>query len=164
MENKPEEENKVYGMVLEVGEVLFLSIQFANSLEEAFNQARLEFQRLNPPKPGTHELLLNAKIGLFVFKGTGEMVLENEKYRFRKIERVAKLHQKAAAKEDKQKELPVEYPKPEKIQQLDPQEAKNMIMKIIIDKKDKKMFQKNKSLFNENEAKYLLAQIGKKKV
>lgn len=157
MENNEEKVYKVYGMLLEIRETFFLSIQYAKSLEEAFNQAKLEFHRLNPPVEGADNSLLGAKIGLFAIKDVGQMIHENKVYNERQLERIALKHRKAEKKEEliKEPKKPVEIKKV----QLDPADVKNMIMREIVNKKDKKMLEEHKELFNDNEKKYLKEKI-----
>lgn len=161
MENKGEKLYRAYSMLLEIRDTLFLSIQYATSLEEAFNQAKLEFHRLNPPAAGVDNSLIGAKIGLFTIKSFDQMVHENKVYKERQLERIALKHRKV----EQRAQLPIkEIKKPVEIKkvQLDPAEVKNIIMKEIITKKDKKLLALHKTLFNTNEIKYLTEELNKK--
>lgn len=161
MENKGTKLYRVYGMLLEIRDTFFLSIQYATSLEEAFNQAKLEFHRLNPPVAGTDNSLLGAKIGLFTIKEVDALVHENKVFKERQLERIALKHKKVEQQEEKVK---IESKKPVEVKkmQLDPGDVKNLIMKEIVTKKDKKLLELHKALFNTYETQYLVDEIEKK--
>ena len=150
---------KVYGMLLEVGNTLFLSVQYAGTLEEAISQAKIEFSRLNPPQNGKIE---GFKITLFSFKDFEELIIENRNYKdikLARIEQTVHKHHKIAHEEKKEKvkKPPVEVKKIA----ADPKMLKNILMKEIIEKKDLEMFKRNKKLFTAPEAKFLKAKLKK---
>lgn len=153
MENK---DYKIYSMLLEIRETFFLSIQYATSLEQAFNQAKLEFLRINPPVSGVDNSLLGSKIGLFTIKNIDQLIHENKVYDDRQLQKIALRHHKIEKKEEKKEiKKPVEIKKV----QLSQDDVKNMIMKEIITKKDKKILEEHKQLFNDNEIQYLTDKI-----
>ncbi len=151
MENNNPKVYKVYGMLLEIRETLFLSIQYARSLEEAFNQAKLEFIRLNPPTVDGDNSLFGVKIGIFSIKNLNEMVHENKIYSEKRLQNIALKHKKVEEKIEKQIRKPVEIKRVE----LKPEEIKNIIMREIVTRKDPEMLEKNKHMFNDNEMQYL---------
>jgi hypothetical protein len=72
-------------------------------------------------------------------------------------------HRKAEQKETK---APPIYAPKRKVEikkiQLTEEDIKNMIMKEIVNKKDKKMLEQHKELFNKNETQYLLDKLEKR--
>lgn len=156
MENK---DRKIYSMLIEIRDTFFLSMQYAASLEEALNQAKLEFIRINPPTPGNENSLMGLKIGLFTIKKMDELIHESDIYDEKQLEKIVLKHQRVEKLETKEKEIkkPVEIKKVE----LTKEEVKNIIMKEIIRKKDKVMFEKNKELFNTYETQYLTEALKK---
>jgi hypothetical protein len=155
METNEKKGHKIYAMLLEIGDTFFLTVQYASSLEEAFNQAKLEFSRLNPSDIETKNALLSSKIGLFGIKSINEMLHENKVYNEKKLERIAMKHHKAEQRELKAPKQKVEIKKVE----LSKEEIKNMIMKEIVIRKDKVMFESHKELFNDYERQYLADKI-----
>lgn len=156
MENKPKE-NNVYAMLLEVRDALFLSVQYASSLEEAFNQAKLEFHRLNPQPSGFDNSMLGMKIGLFSFKTFNQMISENKNYHERKLKRISLKKEKIVEKVEPRKDVEI------KKVEFSQEEVKNMIMAEIIAKKDRKLLREYKELLTENDLKYIENEIKKKK-
>lgn len=154
MENK-NKEYKIYGMLLEVRDTFFLSIQYAISLEEAFSQAKLEFLRLNPPTSSIENSLMGSKISLFTIKNIDQVIHEHKVFNNRQLEKIVLKQKKIEMKENKKK---VEIKKI----QITQEEIKNMIMKEIVIKKDKNLLKQHKELFNENEKKYLTEKIENK--
>lgn len=154
MENNVINGDKVYGMLLEVKDVFFLSIQYAKSLEQAINQAKLEFFRINPPVDKNQ--IIGFKVELFTVKNVNDLVKEKNTYSDKLLIQTAEKHRKVENKEEIKK--PVEVKKV----LFNPVEMKNIIMKEIITKKDKNLLEVHKELFTENEKKYLIEKINKK--
>src|SRR3990167_7004381 len=156
-------EPKVYGLILESRETVFLSVQFAYSLEEAFILAKLEFEKLNPNRRGINNPLIRSKIGLFTIKTIDELtspenMLNNteniEKTEARKVlEGISELMSAQGAPSVTEEPIKKEEsippaPVSKKIE-------KNILMQQIIKNKDIGMFEKNKRLFTGPEKAYL---------
>ena len=145
-------------MLLEIGDTFFLTVQYVSSLEEAFNQAKLEFNRINPPAPGLENAVMGAKIGLFGIKEVDQMIHEHKVYDSKKLEKIVQKHRNAEKIEHPEIKASKRKVEIKKIQ-LTQEEVKNMIMREIVNKKDKKIFEEHKELFNENERQYLTDKI-----
>lgn len=155
MENK-EQNKKVYGMLLEIRDTFFLSVQYAESLEEAVSQAKLEFFRINKSKDNS--VLLGLKVGLYTIKNAKDLVQEHITYNDKDLQKIVLKHQKVERQEQKEIKKPVEIKKVE----LSPIDVKNMIMREIVLKKDKKILEQHKDLFNENDIQYLTEKLESK--
>jgi hypothetical protein len=156
---------KVFAMLIESNKNIFISVQFAYSLEDAFFLAKVEFEKQNNPL-GNKPLIEGAKISLFSVKGIDQMVSESEQ----RID--VGVNSTLSVQENKKKETP-----PGIIEDMDevlgmvddllksseveiskitmPKLDKNSLMKEIIDKKDIGLFNKNKHLFSIGERKYI---------
>lgn len=155
MENK----NKFYGLLLEINELFFLSIQYAPSLEEAVGQAKFEFIKTNTQITDLKESLVAIRINLFTKKDLKQLIVEHKNFNNKDLEKIFIEHKKT--EKEKAKKLikkPVEIKKIEITQE----EIKNMIMKEIVTKKDKDLLKQHKDLFNDNERKYLIEKIENK--
>ena len=155
-------EPKVYGLILESRETVFLSIQYAYSLEEAFILAKLEFERLNPSRKGINNPLIGSKIGLFTVKTIEE--LTSPENMFNNVENLEK--REAAEIFKGISELisaqgvptPLNNPPEKKVEPppvVSPEKEKNTLMQQIIKSKDTVMFEKHKGLFSKAEKAYL---------
>ena len=167
-ETKIIENMKVFALVIEANGTVFLSIQNASSLEEAFSLAKIEFEKTNPQLAGTNALV-GGKIGLFTSKTVDEIVKEG----FTKNERINEFLKKEQdnirnfgkmLKNIKPLPLkPIETPIPPKQDaQLDPGDVKNILMGLIVKNKDIEKFQENKKMFTKSECKYIEEKIMKK--
>lgn len=157
---RKEIEPKVYGLLLESMDTVFLSLQHAYSLEEAFVLAKLEYEKQNPQRTGPLNPLMGAKIGLFSIKTIKELTQPSELDKIiKKLPRILN---------------PVPNPDAENIIRTFTgptytlgnnkksssklsltEKEKNSLMRKIIKGKDIKMFKKNKGVFNSEEIKYL---------
>ena len=167
MENK---EKKVFGLLLESLQTMFLSIQYAENLEEAYALAKNEFSRMNPSlvKNGVPVSLAEAKIGLFTIKTMNELISNN--IQINQNDNIVK----NTISKNVIEELPIvkdlkelgeifnsfsdsekEKSEQNKKQKLTPEEEKNLLMKKIIDNKDKQLFKEKKSMFSKPECAYL---------
>jgi len=71
-------DKKVYGLLIEINNKnLFISVQTAFSLEEAFQLAGKEFQTLNPPRRTGEDLFKGSKIVLFTIKTFEDLAFSN---------------------------------------------------------------------------------------
>jgi len=158
---------KMYALQIESERSLFLSVQQAVSLEEAFALAKFEFEKQNPQLP-----LQNFKIGLFSIKSNRELTAMRNVF-------FDKVHEKKSAIEDLQavadifkvfSSMEVEDISPlgkkfERALKKEPEildntpKDKNALMSTIIQNKDKSLFKKNKKLFTKSEVKYIEARI-----
>ena len=165
-------EPQIYSLLLESPNVLFLSIQCAMSLEEATLLAKMEFEKLNSLKPGSKNPLSDAKISLFAIKTLDEFADVTIAKRIVKniVTNIDKeLGDTIAILKKTVEEIPFPdllLPGGEKeinIPKLTKKEAqikeKNDLMKQIVQKKDKRMFQKNKLTFSKVECAYLKDQL-----
>lgn len=169
-------EKKIYGLLIEFSETIFLSVQFAYSLEEAFALAKAEFERHNPSKRfGINYQLLGAKIGLFAIKSMNELVSAPKlnKPEISKIERAFDKLGGLPAPDDAMGKSIIEMlslPVPHQentIQKVEPvknvkksrMEEKNRLMKLIIENKDKNLFEVSKSVFTKSERSYIEERI-----
>ena len=132
-------EPKVYGLILESPETVFLSVQCAYSLEEAFMLAKLEFEKQNSIGQGYMNPLIGAKIGLFTVKTFGELNAVSSLLKTSSVEHMM---------------VEIVFPKPTLTEK-----EKNLLMREIIAKKDRALFQKNLRVFNQTEIKYLEDQL-----
>jgi len=142
------EEVKIYAMLLERQDALFMNVQAAYCLEDAFQMARLDFEKVNPGLPKQ-----NFKITVFDVKRIDELFKDPKVESFMKRTR----------------EIPMEVPLvPEaKERVLSSQEIieksiarkKNHIMKTISENKDEKMFRENKPFFTEAEKQFLRSKL-----
>ena len=90
MPNESLKEFKVYSFILETGTTIFLSIQYSSSLEEAFGQAKLEFEKVNGNSKIFAKNMIGSKIGLFTVKSIEELIKENTSFDQWKIEQIKK--------------------------------------------------------------------------
>lgn len=178
MENNTKE-RKMYGLLLEtmnpldLGATIFLSVQYANSLEEAFILAKLEFEKSNPTKVNS---LVGAKIGLFTVKTIEVLNEEHKTLDARILEHKALEVAEAArwlkATKDLTSSLKPVIPgqilgtpiipkeKPQEIPLSNvSMSQKNLLMKEIIDKKDPNLLEQNKLLLSKEEIEYIKAQL-----
>ena len=155
---------KIYSLILEAKETIFLSIQLAYSLDEAYVQAKLEFIRTNPPSLDNSQIN-GSKIWLFSSKTVEELNKETEE--------ASILHTEITKKLDILKKMDISNP-------LSPQQItknpeikqptievpknlnheKNILMKAIIKNKDILSLKKNEKNFTDNELLYMLNKIG----
>lgn len=147
-------EPKVYGLILESPETMFLSIQYAYSLEEAIVLAKIEYEKQNPTKLGLLSTFMGAKLGLFTIKSIKELTAE------KKMEDVIKSVNVVPAPLTATEAVHSnEKTGAEKIKLLLTEKQKNELMKEIIDKKDRDLFKKNLNVFSGSEIKYLKNQL-----
>lgn len=176
MQNKEQRviEPKVFGLLLENQATVFLSVQYAYSLEEAFLLAKLEFEKQNPMRRGVVNPLMGAKIGLFSIKTVQELLNSpslNDLVDPKIMDEIGKIQEAA----NKTRDLPVpedlspDITKPiseifggqakknkDKTSEIS---EKNSIMQKIVESKDKELFEKNKKLFSKAERSYLKERI-----
>ena len=161
---------KIYSLLLEIRDSTFLSVQMAPSMEEAFAQAKLEFQMIHPSF-GINESMSGIKIGLFLFKTEKELIEEHEDFiqKRKEFDKMQKEewgeilfgeHRKAPAKKHKpvmslDKEVKVKIPDTEETLK----KQKNLLMKEIIENKDFQLFEMNKKVLSNSEIKYIEARI-----
>lgn len=160
---------KIYGLIIEVRDTVFLSVQYASCLEEAFAQAKLEFQKVNPLLRS--KVSINgAKIGLFTIKSVQELSEENFNFNINReaYDKIEQEEMKKSSNNSVKSPSIEKFLKPkevmEKIAQLangqnQDIENKNKLMKLIISQKNKELFEKNKSIFTANETQYLLEHL-----
>ena len=156
-------EPKVYGLILESKETVFLSIQYTYSLEEAFILAKLEFEKLNPHRRGINNPLIGSKIGLFTIKSVEELTSpENMSTNIEAAEKSEDIKVLQGISElmsaqgiptalGEVPEKKVETP----VIPISPKEKKNTLMQQIVKTKDIVMFEKHKRLFSKAEKAYL---------
>lgn len=151
-------EPKVYGLIIEFGDTIFLSIQYAYSLEDAFIMAKLEFDRQNPKRPGVGNPLLGAKIGLFSIKTLKDLMTDPkliQKKTEDKKKEIARIFDSFAEAIKPKTPIAISSPeKPEEVKAILLAE-KNKLMKEIIKNKDRVMFEKSKELLTEAERRYI---------
>lgn len=160
--NERTTEPKVYGLILESKETVFMSIQYTYSLEEAFILAKLEFEKLNPHRRGVNNPLVGSKIGLFTIKSVEELTSSENMLIPEATEKVGearKVLEGISELMSAQGGTPGPENIPEKIEP-DPapvsrKEKKNTLMQQIVRAKDMSMFEKHKSLFTKAEKAYL---------
>ena len=156
-------EPKVYGLLIEFGETIFLSIQYAYSLEDAYLMAKLEFNKQNPHKLLVGNSLLGAKIGLFAIKTLKELTTTPKLAQIKeedKAKEIAKIF--GSFEEIVKKENSVIIPNPEKTNE-EMQESiveknkiiKNKIMSEIIKNKDKELFGRMRNMLTKAEQQYI---------
>lgn len=158
-------ERRVYGLILESQETVFLSIQFTYSLEEAFLLAKLEFEKLNPHRRGENNPLVGAKIGLFTVKTLSELTSQKRLAALENItpDEARKMLDGISALMSAEEKNPtpnevLDTPQ-EKTIELHPRKKKNHLMQQIIKDKDETMFKKHKDLFSKAEKSYLKAHL-----
>jgi len=155
--NKILETLKVYSLLLEAKDQVFLSIQYASSLEEAFIMAKLEYEQLNPTKTGVNNPFLGSKIWLFTIKSVADLV--NGVVKVPK----APMKFKRLILEDEKKENEVQKVITETIKEnLDIKKNKNNLMQKIIKEKDKELLNQSKELLTQNDIKYIEETLEKK--
>lgn len=125
---------RVYALMVKFPNGNFLSIQAGYSLEEAFSAAKKELHDKNPNIP-----LHDISIGMFDHKGADDLL-----GRFVGGEGVG---------------VGEVTPPPAKPETLEELFDKAKMMKLIVDKKDKLLFELHKHRFTENEQKYLEAKL-----
>ncbi len=165
-ETKIIENMKVFALVIEAEGTIFLSIQNAESLEEAFSLAKIEFQKTNPQMVGKNPLV-GGKIGLFTSKTVDEIVKEGftksqriDEFMKKEEEHINEFNKAVKLMSTPSPLKPIKTPQqPKPIQQLDPSDAKNMLMKVIIENKDLEKLKENKAIFSTSERKYMTEKI-----
>lgn len=163
--NNLTEKLKVFGLVVESQGLAYLSIQYATSLEVAFALAKLEFEKSNPEQFGEKNPLIGGKISLFTSKTMENLINEGSVWIDKMLDYKKKAEKdiKNTLKAPPKDPTPQALPLPKKKVQLDPAEVKNMLMKVIIEKKDLEKLNKNKHLFTKNDIKYMKDKISKPK-
>ncbi|MFA5695901.1 MAG: hypothetical protein WC917_00345 [Bacilli bacterium] len=162
--NKPPEIFKVYGLVLEAKEQIFLSIQYALSLEDAFGMAKLEYEKINPTRSGINNPFLGSKIWLFTIKSVtdlveGKVTLPKAPRQFKRLNlgdtnKVDPVNEK---EDHIQKEMINVIKKGNEVKN-----TKNKLMKKIIDEKNLELFEQNKDLFTPHDVQYIQDNLKKK--
>lgn len=139
-----EQKKKIYSLVLESRSQVFLSTQMAESLEEAFDLARIEYTLLNPPNgPNPMD---GAKIWLFTIKTISEL-LKIKKDEVKGLsKRIINNNKEEIKEEESIPNIPLN---------------KNKLILQIIKNKDKELLKKNKKLFTKNEIKYINEMLNK---
>jgi len=150
---------KVYGLLLEAKEQVFLSIQLATSLEEAFALAKIEYETLNPTMKGLNNPFLGAKIWLFTIKTAKDLLEGNTP--MPKIPMALKRFKVEEEPVQKEQEIQKEMIKTIK-ESSGIKFNKNYLMKKIIETKDLRSLENNKDLLTKNDIKYIKDQIEKK--
>lgn len=159
---------KVYALMLKSERTYFLSVQAAYSLEEAFDLAKREFVDMNPVRRGNNSLE-GAEIGLFAIKTLDELSKMPDptfKQENSQIQAESRKEPKLGSMldffEDEFEKRGTKYesivpakPKEKKMVEIDAKDAKNMIMKEIVDKKDRELFEQNRGMFSAAECAYL---------
>lgn len=124
---------KIYALLIEGKGSMFLSVQYAYTLEDAFSMAQNEFLQ---QAPANSLVMQGATIKLFAIKALNQMVLQ----------------------EQKPKEIIPEVSEP-KVIVITKEEggalSKNDLMKLIIEKKDVKLLKSSKGILTESEFKFL---------
>lgn len=158
MKNKKTVSKKVYGLLLEMQNTIFLSVQYAYSLEEATTRAKREYitqVKKGQQPPGS---LYGARISLFVFKELEDLVFEEP-------EPIEVADTTSSFPLDEGINLTPSIPMPvikapEELKVLPTEDVdKNVLMTEIIKNKDVEKFEKNKKLFTTSERKYLREQL-----
>ena len=137
----------IYALILEGKGMMFLSIQFAYCLEDAFSMAQNEFLRQNPKLVDT---LQGAKISLFAIKSIDQLVRKTEQT----VTPVPVVNASTQSKPIPKKpvvSVVVPTPQKEEIKMVD----KNTLMKQIIDSKSEELLNLNKAMFTKVELKFL---------
>lgn len=164
MRNKPIM-GKIYSLVIESKSHMFLSVQYAHSLEEAFVLAKMEFNRINPSRDNMSSLS-GAKIGLFTVKSINEMI--DEQKGFYRSMREQKVVPESTSKSEKDVGVwdnvdKIMQPTPEKENNPKAKDVPNpssAIMEEII--KRPETYEKLKRTLTKEERKYVREQIKKK--
>ena len=145
---KKERKSKIYGVMLEIREKMFLSIQYADSLEEAFSLARLEFEILNK------EDSFGAKISLFTSKSPEQLIRENHTYGARKKK----------LRSTKKEKLEGKIPFPKKAIKIEEPEwkKKSNTMQKLIDTNNLKAIKSKSVQFTKEERAYMRDKIREK--
>ena len=175
--NQNKETRRVYGIIIEGGNHVFLSLQFAEKLEEAFLMAKKEFGRQNPEYA---DAMMGAKISLFAIK-TIEELHKPELSSFKIAQKKTKLgnnqppiidflevvNKLTDVLADPVTKTEVPTSKAVKPPSLDTSFlkkgaasgnktlVKNRLMGQIIKNKDMNLFEKNKTFFSIPERKYI---------
>lgn len=177
--NKPPEIFKVYGLVLEAKEQIFLSIQYATSLEDAFAMAKLEYEKLNPLRVGINNPFNGSKIWLFTIKSVtdlveGKVALPRTPMQFKRLKieeartRINKMldgvnTEGSVVDTEKEKENHIQKEMINVIKKgNEVKNTKNKLMKKIIDEKDMGLFEQNKDLFTPHDVQYIQDSLKKK--
>lgn len=167
-------EKKVYGMLIESSKTLYLSVQSAYSLEEAFYLAKLEFEKISPKQRGVNDIL-DAKIGLFSMKTfvelenspdikiapTGDLQtlkrnpIEEELDEMEKI--MGSFGNNDFDRGRKKRTLPIQATTPPDLKDFEvkPEQEKNELMSKIIKTNDRELFLINIGKFTADEVKYI---------
>ena len=164
-------EKKVFGMLIESSKTLYLSVQAAYSLEEAFFLAKLEFERIGPKKRGFNDIV-DAKISLFSVKSFTELentpdtqamtpedsqiikvnTMEDEMAEMERLMRSFGGESNGIRKPLNKNSLvkPIE----QKVEPT-PEDNKNALMHLIIKSKDSSLLEEHRNAFTESEIKYI---------
>jgi len=146
--------NKVYALLIEAPEAIFLSSQYASSLEEALVMAKIEYGNIN--HLGNIEPLANSKISLFAIKTITKLMEDNKEFK-KKVSLINNIEKNTSKETSIAVIEPIQTPTPvlkelsKEVKKLD----KNLLMKEIIEKKDIVAFKENKKIFSKNEQKYI---------
>lgn len=162
---------KIYSLLVEGRDYTFLSVQLAESLEEAFILAKKEFFKKSP---GSEESMLGARIGLFEIKEIPELFFGQDIQQAinssdirQVVSAIDELKKGEVQKngelrnQDIKKKLDVK-PSEGMTQEMRSLE-KNKFIKFLIDNKNTEILEKNKNLFTENEIKYIQEKIAENK-
>jgi len=152
---------KIYSLVVESAEQFYLSIQYAESLEEAFALAKVEHSMLSGVN--NYNVFEGAKIWLFSITTIKSLIEKRNELRKEYKKVIGNDMEKIIKLEDKKDEL-LEDNKLKKTTEIIKKNIpidKNKIMEKIIKDKDKTLLSKNKNLFTKNELKYIKEKISK---
>ena len=143
--NKPTGVFKVYGLLLEAKDQIFLSIQYASSLEDAFTLAKIEYETLNPTSQGLNNPLMGSKIWLFSIKSVTDLVrgiipMPKSPMKFKRLNMRDENSQSVIENKEEEKEvIPVKDKESSGLKF-----NKNYLMKKIIETKDFRSLENNK--------------------
>jgi len=142
--------NKIYSMLLENNYNLFLSIQYASSLEEAYTLAQEEF------KHGVSSVIEHNMADDF---GGVKMLLYTTKERNELVETKKEFNTYDNNRSFINPPIKIEEQKSNNVNSKN--DDKNKLMKSIIESRNIDEFEKNKDKFNKNEIKYIKEQLEK---
>lgn len=144
-----ENRKKLYSLLLESKEIIFLSMQYASSLEEAATLAKLEYMRIHHL---SEDSLAGAKIGLYTIKTINEIVKESKNLNNIKQGMVSIARREGNAIFSPL--APVEEVKEEPVDKS-AETIKNELMAKIIGEKNIQLYKDNKEVFTKSERLYL---------
>ena len=147
-------EPKVYALLLEYPESSFLSIQPAYSLEDAFVLAKLEYEEL---RLGNLELRMEErkalpKLSLFTARTLKELSSVPD---LLGLQKSLKKSEDNLIRRQKLFEVESQVATPKVNENKKEMSENNILMKKIIDNKDKNLFVQNKKKFSVAEIKYI---------